>query len=745
MDSVFRELRNAWGRLRETLQHVSDAAERRESVLAYFIAAIFTFALILSQGRMGAPFIFHDEFGFLANAAQLAGLDWRNVMEGTPYYGFGVSLLYVPLYWFFSDPYWIYHGALAINAVLIAAFYVAAWRILRFTFPANPPIVRLGAAALVVLYPSVYVYAHLVWSETALAFAAMAVVCLLFSISQRGESNWKIFWLTVLLAWIFAIHLRALALVLAVLFSMSFLFIACREARKPLARGFVIFVALMILAWFGKHYIVAEFLGPTTRGVQHSVTEFASSRLAGIASWSGIQAVFYSAVHQLFYIVTATYGLVVFGYFFCLSRALDHWKKREVKALMPWLTLILLPAMIFAVTSLSLIHGKRLDHLFYGRYIEAFLLPYLLFGAVWVMAFARRLSVPRFFVIVGVTGSTGVLIWLAMRGFDASGYSGINWINLTGWFPQRSGNWLFRPSEIAVSSTIGAVFLLMLARARHVLFILVCAILFYGAASETLDRFVVPASVGWSSIGKHLAPIRESDDLLHVGVAKEDTGDWKERHLVPLQAQIQLPEAPLEIVYDCSSVPGKLDVMLVPHGVPCELPDIYQAVVSGSRLSVFVNNDSDSSRNLYPAVPVSKDVARPSAKITIENGPGEVGGFMHHTLERLSRFYSLRFLRMAMPTVDVEVTNTGDGVYGSKEMLGVFFTQEGSESWVTEYRVELPSEMKPGESVELSVPVRINGRGQTSAQYVMHVALFDREGWNWPTSRSVQIQVSGDD
>ncbi len=742
MDVVFHELKNAWQRARRSLQDLSGVIETRERMLACYAAAILALVLVVSQGRMGAPFIFHDEFGFLANAAQLAGLDWRNVMEGTPYYGFGVSLLYVPLFWLFSDPYWIYRGALAINAVLVAGFLFAAWRILRFVFPASPPVARLGAASLVALYPSVFVYAHLVWSETALAFAAMAIICLLFSISQRSESNSKVFYLTVLLAWIFAIHLRALALVLAVLFSMSFLYIACREARKFLMRGLAIFVPLMILAWFGKYYIVAEFLGSSTRGVQHSVTEFASNRLAGIASWSGIQEVLQSAAYQLFYVITASYGLVVFGYIFCLSKALKCWKIREIKGLMPWLVLVVLPPIIFAVTSLSLVHGKRLDHLFYGRYVEAFLLPYMLFGAAWIMQLAVSTTKRRFVALILTITLAGILLWLSVRGFDPSGYSGINWINLTGWFPQRTGNWLFGPREIVISSFIGAVLLLMLARVRHVLFLVFCAVLFWGAASETLDRYVTPGTIGWSSIGKQLAPVRESDIALRVGVARDVGGDWKQRNLVPLQAQIQLPHIPLEVIYECEHLGSSFDVMLVPRGVSCDVPDrIYQPVASGNRLSTFVNKNLDDVQTRFSKAPLDES-SRPSAKITIEGVEAdEVGGYFHHALERLSNYYSLRFMRVAMPTIDLELTNTGNVTYGSQELLGIFLTKEGSKQWVFEYRIELPSRIGPGDSVDLSIPVRMSGHWHSPGKYVMHLALFDRKGWNWSTATSIPIRV----
>ncbi len=54
--------------------------------------------------QMNVPHMSHDEIGVLASAAYVTGEDWSGIVSNIGYYGYGTSLLYIPIFFLTKGP-----------------------------------------------------------------------------------------------------------------------------------------------------------------------------------------------------------------------------------------------------------------------------------------------------------------------------------------------------------------------------------------------------------------------------------------------------------------------------------------------------------------------------------------------------------------------------------------------------------------------------------------------------------------
>ena len=186
------------------------------------LALLASLVVYLSNLSIAGPMIQADEGSYLANAAALAG--FPNDLAGS--YSAGYSLLLVPAYWFASTPEGVWAGVKVINAALFFISVACLWFTAKILSPNSSKMHLAGAVALVSLYPMWVVLAG--YSFAQIAFVPFFLIVFIV-LSKAIENSWPTwFFLGIAAGFLYWIHPTAVAVLIALVFSCTFITIKRR-------------------------------------------------------------------------------------------------------------------------------------------------------------------------------------------------------------------------------------------------------------------------------------------------------------------------------------------------------------------------------------------------------------------------------------------------------------------------------------------------------------------------------------
>ncbi len=388
-------------------------SHRRQWVLAA-VAAAFVVTVVRRWTSWGRDeyAIWPDEPAQLAIARFVGGGTRWNMDDHSVWRPLFGTLL-APVYWFTDDPTTVLHAALTLNAVLggvAAALLVYLAR--RLT--ALTAVWAATVAVLVSLTPAVVFATDFVFSESLVAPLFLAtLICLLRLHESPTLANALV--AAMLAGAAFGAHSRMLPLAFVALGVIALVVARHRMARLDAVAAVAVTVAALYVVSVYTAYIVDRLWDePSTRNSIGGVKE----------QLFGGGAVFVAALGQMWYLVVASLGVVVYG-----SVALARAATRRDEPSGPSRTdarLVLLVISACVGLSMVFMSGRsRSDQLVYGRYNDAVVTPILVVGlAVLIGAIPfRRLGVVASASAVGVVAG-GVALW-GLRGDELSVTNGL--------------------------------------------------------------------------------------------------------------------------------------------------------------------------------------------------------------------------------------------------------------------------------------------------------------------------------
>ena len=434
--------------------------------------ALAAFHLALSA-PLRSPIVFGDEAAHLGIARFLAGrppypLLASPTMGWTPYYHFGYPLLLAPLARL-GGPLTLYHGALAVNALALAALYLIlalfAQRVLGLS--------RLdaGLAALAAsLYPAFLMQGNIAWSESVL----IAVVALLpvafyrlvsslpFGVGGGGRTGegpgeradrrggtLPACLFCALAAYAYAVHLRALALVPLALLAVIVLWRTGRLPGKAVLAAVVTAGAALLAIRAVDAVIVARLWA----GSRQRVTGL--DLVARLADPVGLGHSLLALAGQLWYLTVASAGLFPLGVWVLVRivRRGDTPAQRFTAGFT-----LAMAAAILATSALFFGEFTRGDAAIYGRYNEAFLAPFLVAGLAGFSGLVRQSLRQRLAAAALPVTLTAVLaavvIGLQAKGVLALVYNLMNVVGIGSLTLAMGGIHLLRLSAIGIAATL---------------------------------------------------------------------------------------------------------------------------------------------------------------------------------------------------------------------------------------------------------------------------------------------------
>lgn len=272
-----------------------------------------------------------DDFGTMIYPAYLAGYDWSPYVSGTNnYYGFGYYWIFAPLFRLIQDPKRLLMAMAFINSLLIAASSVLIYHLL----------VRYGSCkrglitALIALVPSMFQgdlgygrYWYRTDNEIPLYLICWLMVWLLLEARESLEASRRrrialSAGMGLLIFWGLTVHERAMALLLTIVITEGFLYIARRRwLFQPLVLGGTIAAGFVLQRVMRRAVILTMWAGGWPKKNTSAFSRVSSWFLDSFVAIKTLLILFFGNMHNL---LVKGYGLPAIAIFLVLWWAIKQ-------------------------------------------------------------------------------------------------------------------------------------------------------------------------------------------------------------------------------------------------------------------------------------------------------------------------------------------------------------------------------------------------------------------------------------
>ncbi len=449
-------------------------ARRRPDRLTLVLFASLVAMHVATGLLRRTPILFADELGYLGPARFFVRTGVLPFMGRVTFYHVGYPLVIAPAS-LFADPHTAYRAVMVTNALLVGLLFLALLAIARRFAPASDGDARLCAFT-AALYPALLPAAKLARGEVLLALLfALSVVTLHRLLEAKSWAAAAAFGACT--GAMYAVHGRGVVVPsvgLALVLTLALVRVVpwASAAISAAVTGSILVAAKAL----NDLVRVRAYSGPSD--LEHM---FGSSLKlgGGIPKWF-----FFAAAGQLWYLLAASYGLVLLGVFALVAHARRNGATIAQRAVALYCCLSVLA--VFVLSTFFTLHGPTADDLVYGRYNELFVPVVLVAGLLALRQWTSR----RLVVAAALTLGCAFLIHLGPNAAklqttpDTENVLGIEpWIRLFG------GLHLMGITLLALA--VGTV-LVVLARRRVVASVCATGVLFLALGLVTFALKTMP-------------------------------------------------------------------------------------------------------------------------------------------------------------------------------------------------------------------------------------------------------------
>ncbi|MDR1801202.1 MAG: hypothetical protein LBQ95_05145 [Lachnospiraceae bacterium] len=331
-----------------------------------------------------------DEYGVFATAAFLSGkYDWSSAITSSVpiYFGYGLALFYVPLFYIFTDMYRLYKFALAINAVFIALIPVFAHKISAIVLKSSyddfrTRLVAVLTSLVVGITPAYTLLSKFTFTEAMCAFIPWVALFVLLKIITAKENLKRILY-SILLGFLgvfgYATHNR----LLSVLIVLCMIVLVFSIIKRRILGILIPFAASVVLFYFIDNLIKNYLYISLYRTDADSITNTLQSNFGDLGldfiNLPNIVGLIKGFWGQVFYLVFSTWGMLVLGIILLIGMLYTMRKHHPVSGELLTIGLFTFSCVLLAL-AVSVISfrnyyitgdAKRYDVFMYGRYVES--------------------------------------------------------------------------------------------------------------------------------------------------------------------------------------------------------------------------------------------------------------------------------------------------------------------------------------------------------------------------------------
>lgn len=359
-----------------------------------------------------------DEAGYLWNAAYFTGTNWDNVASVYPYYGYGYSVILLPIFIFAENGIQLIQGAYVVNILCVIGMYFILIKLLtelgEKVYSAYIPVIAFIAC----LAPYMASSTLKVICEAFLSFWYCLLLYLLYLTLKKQKMFFSAL-LGICSSFIFFIHTRAIVvlgmLVVTGLFSVMW------KDRKYLKYflGFLFWAGIVfIVLYIVKSNIInyKNLLIPADETIAKQANLLSVSFFLDRLKWFKPVDYFACFMAKLLYVVYAT-GAVLFPGCICMGKEVYHILKKHdnnledcAAAIVKIFIMVSFAVMLIACTFNGT--GNDIRYAVYGRYFEYMFPALLTFSLYFFISYDNeKLNKKMILVCIAIT----LIIGLGVR------------------------------------------------------------------------------------------------------------------------------------------------------------------------------------------------------------------------------------------------------------------------------------------------------------------------------------------
>lgn len=371
-----------------------------------------------------------DEAGYLFNASLLSKCDWKEVFSNSnAYYGLGYSLLLSPLFYICETGLELIRGAIAVNIICILFLYFIQIYVMSKIAPKCNCSVLAIISGVICLYPYLLCSSMKVICEAFLTLWVWIIGFLLYK-SFSTQKYRYFFLLGVATMYSYFIHMRSVAVIAAVgLILLLGLYSKKINLKKVICFLLPFIGCFLILNIFKKE--ITGILGSgnimdNTGTNKNIITgKFLSDRIKWLLLPQNFNIYALCAVGKIFYLISSTGGIILFGCFEFICVIRDCFKAGIKKIESNQIVVIFMGSCFLIMFILSCVSGtgETYASFIYGRYYE-YTVIFLLFLGVYSLLY-RNYQNKILLIFMSITAITGYIA-IGLEQFNTSDYFGID-------------------------------------------------------------------------------------------------------------------------------------------------------------------------------------------------------------------------------------------------------------------------------------------------------------------------------
>lgn len=376
-----------------------DIKKQNEKLIHIILVILLVGVCIYHIDKMEFLAVLNDEFGYWGNASAIAGYDWRNLIQETPYYAWGYSVFLTPLMMLFKNYAVVYKAAIVLNVIFLSISFECAVYISKRLLK-NKTIIALLLSFVVMLYPGNIVYSQVAWAETLLVMLMWLSVAAVVALEECFSWKKYVFFLCTL-GYMYIVHQRSIGIILIGIITAVFIL---KKYKKPVWSWFIPIV--IFIGWYGLNSIVKDF----QMEVYWSGSQFSGMNNVGLntdtfskylgAMLYNLKELLLSMSGKFFYLLVATCGTILVTVFCVVYESIEHIREHRYSGFEPYFYIIGSLVAMWGICSLAMMgYSTRKDLLVYSRYMENAIGPFLLITLSWII---NRHKLVKFGLICGM-------------------------------------------------------------------------------------------------------------------------------------------------------------------------------------------------------------------------------------------------------------------------------------------------------------------------------------------------------
>lgn len=326
-----------------------------------------------------------DEPGYLMNAAFWTNHDWSSIQDVIPYYGYGYSVVLVPLFLLFHTGVKIIQGAIFINVLCVIITYFIQIAVMRIITGDNRLHILAMVSFVMCFYPYIMGEAFQIIAESLLVLLFWLSIFLFCEALEKQRAYLFVLY-GFCLAYMFFTHTRALIILGAAFVTMLVYTLQKKINLKcAIAFGFTFILFFFVGYCIKKYNISSIYTAITGDGELKNRNIITASyiwdRLKMLFNVNNIQLYIYGFFAKLFYALASNASIAAIGACYICKKLFSKENKLSIAQSGSMLFVVLsFLMMFFACCVNGTGSSNNYTYFFYGRYFEYTLLPIVFMG-----------------------------------------------------------------------------------------------------------------------------------------------------------------------------------------------------------------------------------------------------------------------------------------------------------------------------------------------------------------------------